>query len=66
MENDTPFDDSDNDPEIRKSADRIMAREFDHLGNWASGLCLEPIGEDGHAVANLLWKIAAYLEKRDR
>jgi hypothetical protein len=34
-------------------------------GNLVSGLALEEIGEDGHLVANVLWKIAAYLRKRN-
>jgi hypothetical protein len=29
-----------------------------------SGLDLSAIGEDGHAVANLLWKISGYLKGR--
>lgn len=48
------------------SMDRISARILDGAGNTVSGLDLSEIGEDGHAVANLLWKIAAYLKKRDR
>jgi hypothetical protein len=47
-----------------KAADRIMARDLDHAANIVSGLVLEPIGEDGHTVANLLWKIAAHLRSR--
>lgn len=41
-----------------------MARELDSAGNTVSGLNLEAIGEDGHAVANLLWKISAHLKQR--
>jgi hypothetical protein len=45
-------------------ADRILADTFDHAGNCASGLDLSAIGENGHAVANLLWKISGYLKGR--
>jgi len=48
------------------SLDRIAARIIEDAGNTVSGLDLSEIGEDGHAVANLLWKIAAYLKRRDR
>lgn len=48
------------------SFDRIAARLLESAGNTVSGLNLEEIGEDGHAVANRLWKIAAYLRKRDQ
>lgn len=54
----------DNDETIGQGIDRINARFFDEAGNRASGLCLEAIGESGHGVANLLWKISAYLERR--
>ncbi len=47
------------------SFDRINAQFFDEAGNRVSGLILDEIGEDGHAVANLLWKISAYLKERD-
>lgn len=47
------------------SADKIAARQLDSAGNLVSGLNLDEIGEDGHQVANLLWKIAAYLRRRD-
>jgi nucleoside-triphosphatase THEP1 len=46
------------------TADQIIARQLDEAGNTVSGLCLEEIGEDGHAVANKLWKIAGYIRKR--
>ena len=39
---------------------------MDQAGNMASGLNLEEIGEDGQAVANKLWKIAAYLKRRSK
>jgi hypothetical protein len=45
-------------------ADKIIAEKMEQAGNWVSGLSLEEIGEDGHAVANKLWKIAAFLKKR--
>lgn len=47
------------------SFDRIAARELDSAGSIVSGLILDEIGEDGHAVANLLWKISAYLHRRN-
>jgi hypothetical protein len=46
------------------AADKIIARQLESAGNTVSGLALEEIGEDGHAVANLLWKIAGYLKRR--
>jgi len=46
--------------------DRIVARHINDAGNFVSGLDLSEINEDGHAVANLLWKIAAYLKRRDQ
>jgi hypothetical protein len=49
--------------EIRRT-DRILAVAFDQTGNYASGLDLSPIGEDGHAVASLMWKISGYLKGR--
>lgn len=45
-------------------ADKIVASMLDQAGNWVSGLNLEEIGEDGHAVAGRLWKISAYLRAR--
>lgn len=48
------------------SMDRIAAAILEDAGNTVSGLALEEIGEDGHAVANKLWKIAGYLRKRDK
>lgn len=46
--------------------DKILAEVFDRAGNCVSGLNLEPIGEDGHLVANLLWKISGYLKRRSQ
>jgi hypothetical protein len=48
----------------RRRANRIIAAQLESAGNTVSGLRLEEIGEDGHAVANLLWKISAYLKGR--
>lgn len=53
-----------NDEDIGRGIDRINARYFDEAGDRVSGLVLEEIGLDGHAVANTLWKISAYLERR--
>jgi hypothetical protein len=47
-----------------KTADHIIADLLDKAGNWVSGLALEAIGEDGHAIANRLWKVTAYLRNR--
>lgn len=47
-----------------KKFDRLSARIVDQAGNVVSGLDLGDIGEDGHAVANKLWKISAYLKRR--
>ena len=47
------------------SYDRINARLLNEAGDTVSGLDLSEIGESGHGVANLLWKISAYLRKRD-
>jgi hypothetical protein len=47
-----------------KTADQIIAELLDRAGNWVSGLALEDIGEDGHAIANTLWKVTAYLRNR--
>lgn len=47
------------------SMDKVAARQLESAGSTASGLELSEIGEDGHAVANLLWKVAAYLRRRD-
>ena len=49
---------------VTGSADRIMARQIESTGNMISGLILDDINEDGHGVANVLWKIASYLRKR--
>jgi hypothetical protein len=48
----------------RGKADKLIAEVFDRTGNLVSGLSLEPIGEDGHQVANLMWKISGYLKNR--
>lgn len=45
--------------------DRVAAGHIENAGNIVSGLDLSEIGKDGHAVANLLWQIAAYLRRRD-
>lgn len=45
--------------------DRIMAKHINNAGNIVSGLNLSEIGEDGHEVANLLWKISSYLKRRN-
>lgn len=45
--------------------DQIIAEQLDRAGSIASGLALEAIGEDGHAVANLIWKIAAHVKQRN-
>lgn len=47
------------------SFDRLAARELESAGNIASGLNLDEIGEDGHGVANRLWRIAGYLRNRN-
>lgn len=46
------------------TADQIIAKMLDQAANTVSGLSLEAIGEDGYEVANQLWKIAAYLNRR--
>jgi hypothetical protein len=46
------------------TGDKILAKVFEQCGNCASGLDLSAIDEDGHAIANKLWKIAAYLKRR--
>jgi hypothetical protein len=43
--------------------ENIIARDLDHAANIVSGLHLDDIDEDGHSVANLLWKISAYIRK---
>lgn len=50
--------------DMQKKSDRILAEQFDSAGDAASGLVLDEIGLDGHDVANLLWKVAAYLKRR--
>lgn len=47
-----------------RGMDRLNAATLERAANTVSGLCLEEIGEDGHLVANKLWKIAAYLRRR--
>lgn len=49
---------------MNAKADQILAEVFDRTGNLVSGLSLEAIDEDGHAVANLMWKISSYLKRR--
>ncbi len=49
----------------RTRADQIRAGIINDAGDLVSGLDLTAIGEDGHRVANLLWKIAAYLKTRE-
>jgi hypothetical protein len=39
---------------------------LEQAANTVSGLELRDIGEDGHAVANRLWKIAAHMRARAR
>lgn len=48
----------------RLVVDRMLAYDLERAGNTVSGLDLSEIGEDGHAVANKLWKIAGYLRNR--
>lgn len=48
----------------KSKADKIMAGILDDAADLVSGLDLEPIGEDGHQVANLLWKISGHLRRR--
>lgn len=48
----------------RAKADKVIAGILNDAGDLVSGLSLEEIGEDGHAVANLLWKISGYLRHR--
>lgn len=43
-----------------------MAKTLDLAANTVSGLELSEIGEDGHEIANKLWKVAGYLRNRDR
>ena len=49
---------------MNAKADQILAEVFDRAGDCVSGLSLEAIDEDGHAVANKLWKISSYLKRR--
>jgi hypothetical protein len=49
---------------LRSRIDLIIAEKLDHMGNVVSGLELSEIGEDGHALANKLWKVAHYLRTR--
>jgi hypothetical protein len=51
---------------VSKSFDRINASQIESTANTISGLILDEIGEDGHTVANKLWKIANYLRTRDQ
>jgi hypothetical protein len=45
---------------------QVIARQLESAANAVSGLALEDIGEDGHAIANRLWKIAAHLKNQSR
>jgi len=58
------YDTPDDDPVILNGIDRICARHIETAANIISGLELSEIGEDGHLVANKLWKIESYLRKR--
>jgi hypothetical protein len=48
------------------TANQIIASQLDSTANVVSGLALDDIGEDGHALANRLWRIAAHLRNRER
>lgn len=48
----------------KAAADEVIAQTLESAGNLVSGLDLTPIGEDGHALANKLWKISGYLRGR--
>lgn len=48
-----------------RESDRIIAGLLDQAANTVSGLDLGEIG-DGHALANRLWRITAYLRNRRR
>ncbi|MGH7239211.1 MAG: hypothetical protein ACREHG_03985 [Candidatus Saccharimonadales bacterium] len=54
----------DNDETVGQGIDRINAAFFNDAGNRASGMVLDEIGMDGHAVANMLWRISAHLRRR--
>lgn len=41
-----------------------LGDEFETCGDHVSGLDLSEIGEDGHQVANLMWKISALMKRR--
>lgn len=47
------------------TANQTIAALLDRAANAVGGLSLEDIGEDGHAIANRLWRVAAYLRNRD-
>lgn len=49
----------------RKGIDRINANFLVSAGNRLGGMELEEIGENGHDLANRLWKVAAYLRTRN-
>jgi hypothetical protein len=49
----------------RGKADKLLATALEHAANVVSGLELSDIDEDGHLVANKLWKISAYLRRRE-
>jgi hypothetical protein len=48
------------------AADKVIAAQVENTANLVSALDLAECGEDGHQVANLLWKIASYLRARSR
>jgi len=64
LNDDGVADKNDHKDTVAQGINRINARFFDDAGNRASGLCLEEIGLDGHAVANTLWRISALLKRR--
>lgn len=48
------------------TSNQVIARQLESAANAVSGLVLDDIGEDGHAIANRLWKIAAHLKNLSR
>lgn len=49
---------------VNREVDLNNARFFDDAANRVSGLRLEECGEDGHAIANKLWKVSEFLKQR--
>jgi hypothetical protein len=45
--------------------EQIYARHLDTAAGMVSGLDLAGCGEDGHALANRLWRVAGHLRARD-